>query len=84
MAATVAAAFACYRASRRLGLLLILPTILLTAGVVYCQMHYAVDAAAGLAVGCAVAWALGQRRSPVPMGAPFREHAQPLVTPRTG
>ncbi len=52
------------RGSRRLGLLLILPTILLTVGVVYCQMHYAVDAVAGLAVGCAVAWALGQRRSP--------------------
>jgi membrane-associated phospholipid phosphatase len=84
VAATVAAAIASYRGSRRLGLLLVLPTVLLTVGVVYCQMHYAVDAAAGLAVGFAVAWALGQRPSPVPMRAPFREHAPPLVTPRTG
>jgi membrane-associated phospholipid phosphatase len=84
VAATVAAAIATYRGSRRLGLLLVLPTILLTAGVVYCQMHYAVDAAAGLGVGCAVAWALGARRTPVPMRAPFGEHARSLVTPRTG
>ena len=27
------------------------PTVLLTVGVVYCQMHYAVDALAGLVVG---------------------------------
>jgi membrane-associated phospholipid phosphatase len=82
VAATVAAAIAAYRGSRRLGLLLVLPTILLTAGVVYCQMHYAVDAAAGLAVGFAVAWALRARRSAVPMRAPFGERS--LVTPRTG
>ena len=31
------------------------PTVLLTVGVVYCQMHYAVDALAGLAVGVIVA-----------------------------
>jgi membrane-associated phospholipid phosphatase len=84
VAATVAAAIAAYRGSRRLGLLLLLPTILLTAGVVYCQMHYAVDAAAGLGVGFAVAWALGARRTAVPMRAPFGEHARSLVTPRTG
>ncbi len=84
VAATVAAAIASYRGSRRLGLVLVLPTILLTAGVVYCQMHYAVDAAAGLAVGCTVAWALRHRRSPVPMRASIREHAPPLVTPRAG
>ena len=47
LAATLAAA----RSSPRLGLLLVVPTLLLTIGVVYCQMHYGVDALGGLAVG---------------------------------
>jgi membrane-associated phospholipid phosphatase len=84
VAATVAAAIASYRGARRLGLFLVVPTILLAVGVVYCQMHYAVDAAAGLGVGLAVSWALGTRRSPVPIRAPFGEHARSLATPRTG
>jgi membrane-associated phospholipid phosphatase len=54
VAAAVAATLAAARRSRRLGIALALPTILLTIGVVYCQMHYAVDAVAGLAVGAAV------------------------------
>ena len=33
----------------------VIPTVLLTVGVVYCQMHYGVDAVAGLVVGIAVA-----------------------------
>jgi membrane-associated phospholipid phosphatase len=59
VAATVAAALAAARGSRRLGLALVVPTLLLTVGVVYCQMHYAVDALAGLAVGTVVALAVG-------------------------
>ncbi len=55
VAATVAAALAATSGSRRLGLILLLPTLLLTVGVVYCQMHYGVDALAGLAVGVSVA-----------------------------
>ena len=35
--------------------MLLVPTVLLTIGVVYCQMHYGVDALAGLAVGGLVA-----------------------------
>lgn len=54
VAATIAAAMAASRSSRRLGLALVLPTILLTIGVVYCQMHYGVDAVAGIVVGVAV------------------------------
>ena len=38
-----------------------MPTVLLTAGVVYCQMHYGVDALAGLAVGGLVTWAVGRK-----------------------
>jgi membrane-associated phospholipid phosphatase len=53
VAASVAAAGAAYRADRRLGLILAVPTVLLTVSVVYCQMHYAVDAIAGLIVGVA-------------------------------
>lgn len=63
VAASVAAALAAYRGSRALGLALAVPTILLTVGVVYCQMHYGIDAVAGLAVGAAVAWSLRTVRS---------------------
>ena len=38
-------------ASRRLGMLMPIPTILLTISVVYCQMHYGVDAVAGIGGG---------------------------------
>jgi membrane-associated phospholipid phosphatase len=43
-----------------------IPTALLTIGVVYCQMHYAVDAVAGLLVGGAIGLAVtrDQRRVP--------------------
>jgi membrane-associated phospholipid phosphatase len=51
VAATVAAAVAGWLGSRKLGIILTIPTILLTIGVVYCQMHYAVDALAGVLVG---------------------------------
>ena len=63
VAATVAAAIAAGRGSRWLGLLLVIPTVLLTVGVVYCQMHYAVDAAAGVTVGAAVSWGVGRVKS---------------------
>jgi membrane-associated phospholipid phosphatase len=62
VAAAVAATLAAWRASRRLGLLLLVPTLLLTVGVVYCQMHYAVDALAGLAVGGLVVWVVEANR----------------------
>jgi membrane-associated phospholipid phosphatase len=56
----VAAALAAASGSRRLGLLLVVPTILLGVGVVYCQMHYAVDALSGLMVGVVIALAVGK------------------------
>jgi membrane-associated phospholipid phosphatase len=59
VAAALAATLAAMRASRRLGLVLLIPTALLTIGVVYCQMHYGVDALAGLAVGGLVTWLVG-------------------------
>jgi membrane-associated phospholipid phosphatase len=50
VAATVAATLAVTAGAPRLGLTLAVPTILLAFGVVYCQMHYAVDALAGVVV----------------------------------
>jgi membrane-associated phospholipid phosphatase len=61
VAAALAATLAASRLSWRLGLILAVPTLLLTAGVVYCQMHYGVDALAGLAVGGLVTWAVGKK-----------------------
>ncbi len=56
VAATLVAVAAAARGAPRLGWLLLGPALLLTIGVVYCQMHYGVDvlagiAAAGLVVG---------------------------------
>ncbi len=67
VAATVAAVAAAWWASPRLGLLLLLPTALLTVGVVYTQMHYGVDVVAGLIVAGLVvtgAWVVETRTSP--------------------
>jgi hypothetical protein len=61
VAAALAATLAAMRSSRTLGLVLLVPTALLTLGVVYCQMHYGVDALAGLAVGAGVTWLVGRR-----------------------
>lgn len=60
VAATVAAALSAGRGSRGLAWVLALPTVLLTVAVVYCQMHYGVDAVAGLLVGMVVAAAVNR------------------------
>lgn len=60
VAGTVAAAISGWMGSRRLGLILLIPTILLTVGVVYAQMHYAVDAIAGALLGMGVAFLLSR------------------------
>jgi membrane-associated phospholipid phosphatase len=54
VAASVAATLAAGRAWRPLGWVLLVLTTLLTVAVVYCQMHYAVDALAGLVVGAVI------------------------------
>lgn len=54
VAAALAAVLASARGSRGLAWALALPTVLLTVAVVYCQMHYGVDAIAGLLVGALV------------------------------
>jgi membrane-associated phospholipid phosphatase len=58
VAASVAATITAARGSRPLGLILAVPAALLTVSVVYCQMHYGVDAVVGVAVGMAVAAAV--------------------------
>lgn len=61
VAAALAATLSAGRVSRKLGLVLLVPTLLLTIGVVYCQMHYGVDALAGLVVGATVTWTLTRK-----------------------
>lgn len=62
VAATLAAALAALRVDRYLGVILIAIATLLTIAVVYCQMHYAIDSAAGMVVALS-AWAmLGRNR----------------------
>src|SRR5918995_2144083 len=65
VAAAVAAAISAARGSKGLAWALALPTVLLTVAVVYCQMHYGIDAAAGLLVGAIVAAAV-ERLDPAP------------------
>ena len=66
VAASVAATIAAWTTSRPLGLVLAVLTALLTVAVVYCQMHYAVDAASGLLVGGVVGgWVVKGTRSEV-------------------
>ena len=64
VAATVVAVGALWSQWRPMGVALILPAALLVVGTVYCQMHYAVDAVAGLAVA-GVALVIGLRASRV-------------------
>jgi len=51
VAGVIAAIIACTRGSPALGMVLAIPGLLLTVGVVYCQMHYGVDALAGVVLG---------------------------------
>jgi membrane-associated phospholipid phosphatase len=64
VAATVAAAIGTWLGARVIGTALFVPTLLMAVGVVYCQMHYAVDAVAGLIVPVLVAAILRHRASP--------------------
>ena len=50
VAATLVATAAAFAGDRRAGAMVLIPALLLCVGVVYCQMHYGVDALAGGAV----------------------------------
>ena len=60
VAAALTAALATFQGDRRLGSILLVPAVILPFAVVYTQMHYAMDAVAGVIVGVAV-WALLRR-----------------------
>ncbi|HEX5003835.1 MAG TPA: phosphatase PAP2 family protein [Gemmatimonadales bacterium] len=62
VAATIAATSAAWRGDRRLGYTMLLPAVLLVISVVYCQMHYGVDAVTGVAIGGGAAWLGGRYR----------------------
>jgi PAP2 superfamily len=67
VAATLVATAAAFHGSRTVGAALVVPAVLLTAGVVYCQMHYGVDAVAGIVLAAGIimtgSWAEKQRGS---------------------
>lgn len=71
VAGTLVALGAAYRGSHRLGHLMLVPSLLLCIGVVYCQMHYAVDALAGIGLAGAVVagWSWWEARELVVRGA---------------
>lgn len=71
VAASLVAAGTVFMGSRRLGAVLLVPSLLLTVAVVYCQMHYAVDSVAGVLMAAAVmAWViLRERASQAPVGS---------------
>ncbi len=78
VAATVVAAAAAWRGNRTLGVLLALPTVMLSVAVVYCQMHYAVDALAGVGIaGVALALTANVMTRQLRMPAPARENRPP-------
>jgi membrane-associated phospholipid phosphatase len=54
VAATTSAVIAAWLGCRRLGYFLLIPALLLAIGTVYCQMHYAIDATAGLLTGIVI------------------------------
>jgi membrane-associated phospholipid phosphatase len=54
VAATLVATAAAFTGSKTLGWILLIPAGLLSIGVVYCQMHYGVDAVAGIGVAAVV------------------------------
>lgn len=54
VAAALTAALAAFRGSRLLGSILLVPAAILPVAVVYTQMHYAMDALAGVIVGVLV------------------------------
>jgi hypothetical protein len=71
VAATLAATAAAWRAWPPLGRVMVGPFLLLSVAVVYCQMHYAVDAVSGIVVGVGASlaaprlWWLGRPGPPV-------------------
>ena len=56
VAATFATVIASWRAWRPLGWITLVPFLLLTVSVVYCQMHYAIDATLGIVFGGVAGW----------------------------
>ena len=60
VAATFASTIVTWQGSRKAGLILVIPTLLLTVAVVYCQMHYVVDAVTGLLLPVPIAFAMSR------------------------
>jgi membrane-associated phospholipid phosphatase len=72
IAGAVAATLAVWREWRLLAYTFVLPVLLLLIGIVYCQMHYAVDVLAGLVVAGAATLAAGRVFAAKMNGRPSR------------
>jgi membrane-associated phospholipid phosphatase len=70
VAASVVATWFAFKGSRTLGWLLLVPTVGICLAVVYCQIHYGVDALAGLALGLVVGSATPYLRARRPFPPP--------------
>ncbi|MEO8032100.1 MAG: phosphatase PAP2 family protein [Gemmatimonadota bacterium] len=83
VAVSVVATFYAFRGSKVLGWILLVPTIGIFFGVVYSQIHYGVDALAGLAVGLGVSLIVPHIRSGHDLTAGRRvgDGALPLASP---
>ena len=68
--ASVAATVALWRVWKPVGIAFTLPLALLTVGTVYCQMHYGIDAIAGLVVGLMAPFVAGRIAFPAPHPSP--------------
>ena len=67
IAATITATAGAWFGNRPLGAVLAVPAALLAVATVYCQMHYGVDALAGLATGLTIVWVIRRtERAPAP------------------
>jgi hypothetical protein len=82
VAVSVVATIYAFRGSRVLGWILLVPTIGIFFGVVYSQIHYGVDALAGLAVGLGVSLLVPHVRSGHDLRNPEagREERAPLAS----
>ncbi len=83
VAVSVVATFYAFRGSKVLGWILLVPTIGIFFGVVYSQIHYGVDALAGLAVGLGVSLVVPHIRSghDLKTGRRVDDVALPLASP---
>jgi membrane-associated phospholipid phosphatase len=85
VASSVAFVVAAWSVDRRLAMWFVVPTALMVVATVYCQMHYGIDAVAGLGIGLAAGvfgsrWSVtGDRNLMSSRAAPTTDHRLPVT-----